>query len=84
MTSPPDFEAEKAAVRERQRQHNAEAAAAQEADHDRTVRSYWADRAEATPDDPDVLRARAALLERGGGVTVTAGTAKVAAKGGKG
>lgn len=80
----PDFDAEKAALRDRQRHHLAAQAAAEAADHDRTVRAYWTERAAETPDDPDVLRARAALLESGGGIAVTAKPARVAAKGGKG
>ena len=62
--TPPDFEAEKAALRDRQRQHLAEVHAAKEAEDDQMVRSYWEQRAVADPDDPEVLRARADLIAR--------------------
>lgn len=83
----PDFEAEKEALRERQRHYLADQRAAEEAEHDRRVRVYWEQRAIKNPDDPEVLRARADLIQRGlmgatGGTVVTAETARVAAEGG--
>lgn len=70
---------QKVDLREQERTLNARRAAAEKAAHDQQVRAYWAKRAKADPDDPDVLRARAALLDRdaAAGAAVSAKPASV-------
>lgn len=80
-----DLDAQKDEARQRQRALLADLAEALEADADAKVRAYWADRAKADPDDPEVLRARADLgaRDRGtanGGTAVTAKPASVKGK----
>jgi hypothetical protein len=79
-------EKKKVDAREEERRLLAELHEAMEAEDDKFVRAYWAQRAKEDPDDPEVLRARADLIEKDRnnayqrGTVVNARTAEVKGK----